>query len=143
MYRAVGACPIPTRPRKDPCEAQYQVDLPIIGEETVGVPISLITQDALTSVNKMLPTYLPSMYAQLNPYLERAKDQAFTDAEQFIDRTTQKVLDRQIRPEVEAQKAVAFAEVDRVVNKALVSTALIGIMVVGGVAATVWWSKKR
>jgi len=144
MYRweGVGQCPIPTAPRKDPCEAKYTVDMPIIGEETVGVPISLMTEDALTSLEKQLPAHLPNVYAQLNPYLERAKREAFNDTEKFIDRTVSKVLERQIRPEVEAQKAVAFAEVEGIVNRALVTTALIGFAVVGGVAATVWWSKR-
>lgn len=142
MYRAMGqACPPESRgrPQRDPCAVSYIVDLPVLGEEEIEVPVERLSSDFMASVTRQLPTYLPRIFADLQPHIDRIEGEAIDEAEALIQRT----LDRKIRPEIEAQKVQLLAEVREEANKALVVMGLIGITIVGGVGLAAWYTKRR
>lgn len=144
MYRAMGqvqACPPEARrpPQKDPCAVKYVVDLPVLGEEEIEVPVEKLSSDFMASVTRQLPRHLPQIFADLQPYVDRIEGEAIDEAEELIQRT----LDRKLRPEIEAQKVQLLADVREEVNKALVVMGIIGITIVGGVGLAAWYTKRR
>lgn len=117
-YRAMGQCgpEAARRPQKDPCAVRYIVDLPVLGEEEVEVPVAQLTNDILSSAARQLPNYLPSIYREVTPYVEQIK----TDIQEEVEDLLQSGLDRTLRPEIEAQKAQLLSDLNRELNKYLV-----------------------
>lgn len=142
MYRAMGqTCPPEARrpPQRDPCAVKYIVDLPLLGEEEVEVPVERLSSDFMASVTRQLPRHLPQIFADLQPHIDRIEGEAIDEAEALIQRT----LDRKLRPEIESQKVQLLSEVRQEVNSALVVMGLIGITIVGGVGLAAWYTKRR
>jgi len=130
-YRAfgsLGACApeAARKPQRDPCAVKYLVDLPILGEEEVEVPLEQLTNDLLSSATRNLPKVLPQVYKEVTPYVNQIKHEIQEDAESLF----QNVLDKTLRPEIEAQKAQLLSDINRELNKYL--------MIVLGLTATVY-----
>jgi hypothetical protein len=130
-YRAFGSlgqCPpeATRRAAKDPCAVKYLVDLPVLGEEEVEVPINQLTNDILSSATRQLPNYLPKIYNEVTPYVTQIK----ADIQEEVEDLLQKGLDRTLRPEIEAQKAQLLSDINRELNKYL--------MIVLGLTAAVY-----
>jgi predicted PurR-regulated permease PerM len=130
-YRAMGSlgqCPpeAARRPAKDPCAVRYIVDLPVLGEEEVEVPITQLTNDILSSATRQLPSFLPKIYKEVTPYVDQIK----TDIQDEVEDILQNGLDRTLRPEIEAQKAQLLSDINRELNKYL--------MIVLGLTAAVY-----
>jgi hypothetical protein len=114
------------------------MDMPILGKEEVGVPVDQMVQEAMASTVFHLPEYLSTVYAQLQPYIEKEKKKAFQDVERFANQQMEKL----VRPEIESQKAAVMADIDRTTNKVLFTAGLIGLTVVGGVTLSAWYYKR-
>ena len=130
-YRAFGSlgqCPpeASRRVSRDPCSVKYLVDLPVLGEEEVEVPINQLTNDILSSATRQLPNYLPKIYNEVTPYVTQIK----ADIQEEVEDLLQKGLDRTLRPEIEAQKAQLLSDINRELNKYL--------MIVLGLTAAVY-----
>jgi hypothetical protein len=120
MYRVLGglgACPpeASRSPRKDPCSVKYLVDLPVLGEEEVEIPLEQLTTDLLSSTVRKLPTFMPKVMDEVTPYVNQVKHDIREDAEDMF----QNILDRTLRPEIEAQKAQLLSDINRELNKYL------------------------
>jgi hypothetical protein len=121
IYRAfgsaVGACPpeAARKPSRDPCSVKYLVDLPLLGEEEVEIPLEQLTNDILNSAVRNLPKVLPQVYREATPYVEQIK----RDIQEEVDELFQGVLDKTLRPEIEAQKAQLLSDINRELNKYL------------------------
>lgn len=140
MYRAMGACPpeAARKPRADPCAFTYVIDLPIIGEEEVEVPVEQLSSDFMSSVVRRLPNHLPQIFQDVEPFVNYVKQGTIRD----IDNLVQRTLDRKVRPEIEAQKVQFLADVREEGNRLLVSAMLISMGLVGGLGLLAWYYKK-
>lgn len=136
MHATGQTCPPrQTQPRPDPCESKFVVDLPILGEEEVSLPIDQVTRTVLNSAVFHLPAYLPIAYQQAKPFIDQTKVELLQAADRFVHRQ----MEVRVRPEIEAQKAAIMADIDYQANKVLTVATLLGFTVVGGVAVAGWW----
>ena len=142
MYRAMGqVCPpeASRRPQRDPCSVEYIVDLPILGEEVVEVPVRQLSKDLLSSVTRQLPEHLPQIFSDLEPHINEVKLGLLADADELIQDT----LRNKLRPEIEAQKVALLSDINREANKALVTLGVIAITIVGAVGLSAWYTMKK
>lgn len=141
-YHPIGqVCPPESRrpPQRDPCSVSYVVDLPILGEEEVEVPVRQLSQDFMASVTRQLPQHLPQIFADLQPHIDQVKAGLFEDANLLIQDT----LEDTIRPEIESQKVELLSDINREANKALVTLGIITITMVGAVGLATWYTTRR
>lgn len=94
---------------------KYLVDLPVLGEEEVEIPLEQLTTDLLSSTVRKLPTFMPKVMDEVTPYVNQVKHDIREDAEDMF----QNILDRTLRPEIEAQKAQLLSDINRELNKYL------------------------
>jgi phosphohistidine swiveling domain-containing protein len=94
-----------------------------------------MTQDILNSAI----FHLPAAMERARPVIDQFKSNALRDADLFVQRQ----MENRIRPEIESQSAVILSEIDRTANAALLTAALIGVSVVGGIGLVAWYYKGR
>lgn len=128
MYRSsIGqVCPPEASrpPRRDPCSIKYIVDLPVLGEEEVEVPVKQLTEDFMST---------------LRPQINEVKSELIVDAKELIRDT----LENTLRPEIESQKVELLSDINREANKALVTLSVIAFTIVGAVGLAAWYTLKR
>lgn len=145
-FRALGAtrpgwCPQSSlKPgERDPCEVQYGFDLPIVGKTSFGLPIPAITNDALNTVEQRLPSLLdatlPVIEQKVQPWINSVIADVQYEAPALVD----KIIKQQVLPELQTQKEELLAQADVIMQKALLGTAVITLLAIGGF----WWVKKR
>ncbi len=114
---------------------RYTLDLPVVGDTEVGVPVEKFTADILSEASSQFPGYVPKIVAALNPHIAQVKRYAIHDLQQF--------LDEYAVPEIEAQKANISAEIERLEGQASKWLVLYGLAIVAGVGATTWYLSRR
>lgn len=119
-------------PQRDPCAVKYVVDLPILGEEEVEVPVEQLSQDFMSSVVRRLPSHLPQIFRDIQPHVDEMADELIQDT-----------LELKLRPEIEAQKAALIGDIRTEANKAMVTMGFIALTIVGGVGLAAWYTYKR
>jgi len=135
-------CP-PIDTSVDPCELRYSVDIPIYGRAEVGVPINHIVYDAMASATSRLPDFLPGIYSQLMPYVNRMRDSLIADAESVLPDILDDLLERQVMPKANKLKDNIVAEAEQLRNEVLISLGAMTAAILVGLGVTAWWIKQR
>ncbi len=122
--------------QRDPCEVEYAFDLPLVGKTSFGLPIPAMTNDAVLTVQKMLPQLLdqslPVVYQKLQPYIDDLTDFV-------IPETVNDILKKQVGPMVDNQKEEIISEAEVLLQKALLGVAVITAAGLG----VYWYIRKR
>jgi hypothetical protein len=121
----------------------YPVRLPVVGQTTLEVPVSDMTNDALEAATASLPQYLPTYYQQLLPYINEQKGLLMRDVEYLAPIVVDKVLDEEVLPEVERLKEYALAHVENIRDQAILALLAMTGTIVIAVGTAAWWINYR
>jgi hypothetical protein len=127
----------------DPCEMKYSVDIPIVGRTEVGVPVSQMVDDAIASAVKRLPAYLPTVMAQMQPYIAALEEDVVKTIEYEADYLADELLQTKVDPRVTTVVADVTAQAQALKNEILVTLAAIGASMLIGVGVSAWWLNRE
>jgi hypothetical protein len=126
----------------DPCEMQYSVDIPVLGRDTVGIPITRIVGDALTSATAQLPSYLPAFYQELMPYVNQMRDSIWGDVQALAPDLVQQVLDEQVIPQVNKLEDDVVGKAQALGDELMAVVLAAGAATLIAVGVGVWYLKQ-
>jgi hypothetical protein len=132
---------------RDPCEIKYQVDIPLIGVEEVGIPVNRITYDAMQAATDRLPQFMPEIYSTIEPYADRLLGRVTEDVIETVEfeapYLADKLLEEKIMPRAEILKENLIANVENVVEEILVTLLAVGGATIVAVGVGAWWVNRK
>jgi len=134
-------CP-PAEVPRDPCEIAYPVDIPLIGRETVGVPVYRMVYDAMQAGTKFLPEYLPEVWQQLQPYIAEVQDDVVRTIEYEADYLADELLDKKVMPRLNAVTDELVGTATGWRDEILMTLMAVGAASIIAVGVSAWWINK-
>lgn len=110
------------------------MDLPVVGEVDIGLPVSQITNDAINTVRQQLP----QLYADVLPYIQQVKADVIADAEYIVPEFVKQVLDEVVEPELDTRMATLKAEASM-----WGQTLLLGLGLISAGSITAWYFLRK
>lgn len=142
MVARPSHCP-PVNSSPDACEMQYSVDIPLIGRDTVGVPIYQMVDDALKSATQQLPQYLPTFYQQLKPYVAAIEDDLVRTMEYELPFLADDLMADQVDPRIDGLLEDVTGKVEVLKDEVLATVLATGAALVVAFGVGIWYLKQR
>lgn len=127
----------------DPCEMRYSVDIPVVGRTDMGVPVDRIVADAMESAVRRLPSYLPVIYSQLQPYIAAIEDDVVRTVEYEADYLADQMLQTKIDPRVTALVDEVTADANALKDEILTTLMAIGAALIIATGVGAWWVNRE
>lgn len=128
-------------PSPDPCAITYKVDIPILGESDVKIPINQIINDIRLQLNQEMPGIIDNVWNQARPKIE----QLVVDIQEELTRVapdiTNDLIRQTVMPLVYAEIEKLLAEVDVMVGNVTKVMLGVGGAIVLSVGIAAWWLK--
>ena len=130
MMRAMGDCPPTSFPRgaarRDPCEITYKVDLPILGEEDVKLPINQVVNDVWLQLEPKVNALVADVEGEI---MREAPDVA------------REVMDQIVIPRMHDQVEGAIAEIEVIRDDTVKALLIATGTTIAAIAFAAWWIK--
>lgn len=129
-------------PQRDPCEIGYKVDLPLLGETVIKMPVNQLINDIRVQLDRELPGIVDNVWTQAQPKLEQLVVGIEDDMKYFVPVLVDEVLREQVSPMLEGELGVFLAQTNLIKEDALKALLLLTATTLLGVGLAAWWIKK-